>query len=64
MTEQRRKLMAMLGTAVANLDKLETSVPAAQDLGRRHVTYGVPLQSYDAVGAAIALGPRPGPRTP
>jgi hemoglobin-like flavoprotein len=53
MNEQGRKLMAMIGTGVANLDKLETIVPAVQDLGRRHAGYGVPLSSYDTVGAAL-----------
>ena len=53
MNEQGRKLMAMIGTAVANLDKLETIVPAVQDLGRRHAGYGVPLSSYDTVAAAL-----------
>jgi hemoglobin-like flavoprotein len=53
MAEQGRKLMAMIGTAVANLDRLETIVPAVQDLGRRHAGYGVPLSSYDTVGAAL-----------
>lgn len=53
MVEQGRKLMAMIGTVVANLNKLETIVPAVQDLGRRHATFGVPPQSYDTVGAAL-----------
>jgi hemoglobin-like flavoprotein len=53
MPEQGRKLMAMIGTAVANLDKLETIVPAVQALGRRHAGYGVPAESYDTVGAAL-----------
>jgi hemoglobin-like flavoprotein len=53
MNEQGRKLMAMLGTAVANLGKLEAIVPAVQDLGRRHKTYGVPPESYDTVAAAL-----------
>jgi hemoglobin-like flavoprotein len=53
MNEQGRKLMAMIGTAVANLGKLETVVPAIQDLGRRHRGYGVPPESYDTVGAAL-----------
>ena len=58
MTEQERRLMEMIGTAVANLDKLETIVPAVQDLGRRHATYGVKRTHYDTVGAALlwALG--------
>ena len=53
MAEQGRKLMAMIGTAVANLDKLETIVPAVQDLGRRHATYGVQPGHYDTVAAAL-----------
>ncbi len=53
MNEQGRKLMAMIGTAVASLDKLEAIVPAVQDLGRRHAGYGVPASSYDTVGAAL-----------
>jgi hemoglobin-like flavoprotein len=53
MQEQGRKLMAMIGTAVANLGKLESVVPAVQDLGRRHVTYGVPPASYDTVAVAL-----------
>jgi hemoglobin-like flavoprotein len=53
MNEQGRKLMAMIGTAVANLDKFEAILPAVQDLGRRHATYGVPPDSYDTVAAAL-----------
>jgi len=53
MTEQGRKLMAMLNTAVNSLDKLEAIVPAVQDMGRRHVAYGVKDQDYDTVGEAL-----------
>ena len=53
MKEQGRKLMAMLNTAVNSLDKLETIVPAVQDMGRRHVTYGVKEEDYDIVGEAL-----------
>ncbi len=53
MEEQGRKLMAMIGTAVASLDRLDTIIPGVQALGRRHATYGVPLASYDTVGAAL-----------
>lgn len=53
MEEQGRKLMAMIGTAVASLDRLDAIVPAVQSLGRRHTGYGVPLASYDTVGAAL-----------
>lgn len=53
MNEQGRKLMAMIGTAVANLGRLDTILPAVQDLGRRHAGYGVSKASYDTVGAAL-----------
>lgn len=53
MKEQGRKLMAILNTAVNSLDKLETIVPAVQDMGRRHVDYGVKDADYDTVGAAL-----------
>jgi hemoglobin-like flavoprotein len=53
MDEQGRKLMAMIGVAVANLNKLEAIVPAVQDLGRRHIAYGVQPQHYDTVATAL-----------
>jgi hemoglobin-like flavoprotein len=53
MKEQGKKLMAMLNLAVTSLTKLDTIVPAVQDLGRRHVQYGVPDESYQTVGAAL-----------
>ena len=53
MKEQGRKLMAILNTAVNALDKLETIVPAVQDMGRRHVDYGVKDEHYDTVGEAL-----------
>ena len=53
MQEQGRKLMTMITTAVSALDRLETIMPAVQDLGRRHAGYGVKSQHYDTVGAAL-----------
>lgn len=53
MTEQGKKLMATLNLAVTSLTKLETILPAVQDLGRRHVSYGVPDESYQTVGQAL-----------
>jgi len=53
MKEQGRKLMAMISTAVNALDRLDTIVPAVQDLGRRHVKYGVKDAHYDTVAAAL-----------
>lgn len=53
MAEQRKKLMLMLGAAVAGLEDLHALVPVLQDLGRRHVSYGVTEDQYDSVGAAL-----------
>ncbi len=51
--EQGRKLMQMIGIVVKGLDHLEALVPAVQDLGKRHVGYGVKDHHYDTVGAAL-----------
>jgi len=53
MKEQGRKLMGILNTAVNALDKLDTIVPAIQDMGKRHVDYGVKDKDYDTVGEAL-----------
>jgi hemoglobin-like flavoprotein len=50
---QGRKLMTMISTAVNGLTRLETIVPAVQDLGRRHARYGVRDPHYDTVAAAL-----------
>ncbi len=53
MKEQGAKLMKMINTAVRGLNNLEGIVPAVQDLGRRHVDYGVQDEHYDTVGEAL-----------
>jgi hemoglobin-like flavoprotein len=53
MKAQGRKLMAMIGAAVTGLSKLDEIVPAVQDLGRRHVKYGVKDAHYDTVAGAL-----------
>jgi hemoglobin-like flavoprotein len=53
MREQGAKLMKMINVAVNGLDRIESIVPAVQDLGRRHVGYGVKQAHYDTVGAAL-----------
>ncbi len=50
---QKKKLMAMLGTAVAGLSHLDTLLPAVRALGRRHAGYGVSAEQYVPVGAAL-----------
>jgi hemoglobin-like flavoprotein len=53
MAEQGRKLMTMIGTAVANLHQLHMIVPAVQDLGHRHARYGVAPSHYQTVATAL-----------
>ena len=53
LTEQGRKLMQMLGVAVASLDRMEQLLPALQSLGSRHVNYGVRDKDYETVGRAL-----------
>ena len=53
MTEQGKKLMTMIGVAVDNADKLDEIVPAIQEMGVRHLEYGVKTSHYDTVGQAL-----------
>ncbi len=53
MKAQGRKLMTMIGVAVANLDRPETLMPVLKGLGARHGAYGVKDQHYDTVAAAL-----------
>src|SRR5712672_1156006 len=53
MTEQRKKLMAMLATVVNGLGNLESILPAASALATRHVSYGAKAEHYPVVGVAL-----------
>ena len=53
LTEQGRKLMATLGVVVNGLPDLESVLPAASALAKRHVDYGVKAHDYAPVGAAL-----------
>jgi nitric oxide dioxygenase len=53
MRVQGAKLMKMLAAVVSGLSNLDSLVPAVEDLGRRHVKYGVTEDMYDDVGAAL-----------
>ena len=53
MTEQRRKLMATLAAVVGGLGNLESVLPAASALAKRHVSYGAKAEHYPVVGAAL-----------
>jgi hemoglobin-like flavoprotein len=53
MTEQGRKLMAMIGMVVKALPRLAQIIPNVQALGRRHAAYGVLPEHYAIVGSAL-----------
>lgn len=53
MTEQRKKLMAMLAAVVNGLANLESILPAASALAKRHVAYGAKPEHYPVVGSAL-----------
>jgi hemoglobin-like flavoprotein len=53
MTEQRAKLMATLAAVVNGLGDLESILPAASALAKRHVAYGVTEAHYGTVGDAL-----------
>jgi hemoglobin-like flavoprotein len=53
MTEQGRKLTAMITVAVNGLDNFDNIVPSVRALGKRHAAYGVKDEHYDVVASAL-----------
>src|SRR6266850_2585442 len=53
MKEQRKKLMATLAVVVNGLSNLESVLPAASALAKRHVSYGAKPEHYPVVGGAL-----------
>ena len=53
LSQQKDKLLDVLASAVLHLHKLDSVLPVVQDLGRRHVYYGVTAEHYKPVGAAL-----------
>lgn len=51
--EQRRKLLAVIGTVIDHLEEIHTLIPTVEALGRRHTGYGVEDRHYDTVGEAL-----------
>ena len=51
--QQKKRLIAMLTTAVGNLHRLDAIAPAVEDLGKRHLAYGVTARHYEPVGLAL-----------
>jgi nitric oxide dioxygenase len=53
MTAQRGKLVATLAAVVNGLGNLDSILPAASALAKRHVSYGAKAEHYPVVGAAL-----------
>ncbi len=53
LTEQRKKLMGTLAVVVNGLSNLESILPAASALAKRHVSYGAKPEHYPVVGGAL-----------
>jgi hemoglobin-like flavoprotein len=53
MKDQGVKLMKTITLAANSLDRLDQLVPIVQDLGKRHVGYGVKPEHYITVGGAL-----------
>jgi nitric oxide dioxygenase len=53
MKEQRKKLMTTLAVVVNGLGNIESVLPAASALAKRHVTYGARAEHYPVVGTAL-----------
>ncbi len=53
MREQRKKLMATLAAVVNGLSSIESILPAASALAKRHVAYGAKTEHYPVVGGAL-----------
>ena len=54
-TEQGRRLMQMLDTAIDLLDRPQALVPTLEGLGRRHAANGLRDEHYDTVEVALVL---------
>jgi hemoglobin-like flavoprotein len=53
LTKQGQKVVTMLGTLIAGLNRPEQIVPILSALGQRHAGYGVQDSHYATVGAAL-----------
>jgi len=53
MSQQRKKLMMMLAAVVKGLGNLDSILPTASALAKRHVDYGAKPEHYPVVGGAL-----------
>jgi len=51
--EQGQKLVKAINMVVMSLERIETLIPAIQEMGRRHADYGVDESHYGQVGTAL-----------
>ncbi|WP_370978269.1 globin family protein [Agaribacterium sp. ZY112] len=51
--EQGKKLMSILGVAVKGLNDIDSLLPALQNLGRGHASYGVKEEHFQPVAEAL-----------
>ena len=51
--EQGRKLMGVLKTAIASLDRFDKLIPALKIMGQRHHDYGVEFRHYESFAKAL-----------
>ncbi len=52
-TEQSQKFMNMMQTLMDSLDKVDELVPVLENMGIRHVGYGVQDEDYEVFGKAL-----------
>jgi len=50
---QKQKFITMLSAMVASLNEFNRIAPMVEDLGERHVTYGVVEKHYESFGTAL-----------
>ncbi len=53
LTAQKQKLLQALTLVVNGCDKFEKLVPVLQNLGQKHIGYGVSIEDYEYVGQSI-----------
>jgi nitric oxide dioxygenase len=53
LSEQKKKLITTLALAIKTLRNPEALIPVLENLGRKHALYGVRVEHYEIVGAAL-----------
>lgn len=53
LVSQKKKLIAMLAAVVTNVHEVDKIAPALEELGKRHVAYGVTIKHFGPFGGAL-----------